>query len=419
MQALTLDAAELAGWLRLSTTPGVSRRRARRLLAHFGLPPAIFAASYAQLCALAGDTAAAALQRAPHGLEQQLAATVAWLAQAGCHLLTLADPAYPPRLLETPDPPTLLYVRGKLAGLHQPGLAVVGSRHASAQGLAHARSFAQAFAQAGLAVISGMALGVDGAAHEGALAAGGVTVAVLGTGVDRIYPARHRALAEQLAEHGTLVSEWPLGTQAKAAHFPQRNRLIAGLAHGVLVVEAAAQSGSLITAHLANDMGRDVYAIPGSIHSALSRGCHRLIKEGARLVESVADVLDDLAWVTPIKPAEPAAPVIPVNSASAAQPVNALNPAIETSASWHPANAVLPRSAVQLDPQALRVLQALGSDAAPPDLLAERTGLEPARLQAALLQLELAGCVTWLACGRVAPHFSAAPGTHPSHPEAG
>jgi len=382
MRTLTLSEIEVAAWLRLTTTPGISRALARSLLAALGVPQNIFAASHSVLSAIAGRAAASAVQQAPPPeLAARVAATVAWLAQADCHLVTLADPAYPPMLLNSADPPILLYVRGRLRLLHTPALAMVGSRHASAQGLANAHNFAAALAHAGLTIVSGMALGIDGAAHQGALAAGGTTVAVVGTGVNRVYPSRHGALAQQLAQRGALISEWPLDAPPLPGHFPQRNRLIAGLARAVLVVEAAAQSGSLITARLANEMGRDVYAIPGSIHATLTKGCHHLIKEGAKLVESVEDVLQELGWT-----AEPScAPTEP-------------NPG--------GLQAAAAPDSLPLDADAKRVLGALGHDAAAPDLLAERTGLSAGRLQAALLALELAGRIALLPCGRIAPHFS-------------
>jgi DNA processing protein len=207
--------------------------------------------------------------------------------------VTLGDPAYPAQLLETSDPPTLLYVRGNPALLQRRGLAVVGSRNATPQGLQTATSFARTLAAQGIAIISGLALGIDAAAHKGALAAGGETIAVIGTGIDRLYPARNKPLALEIIEHGAIVSEFPLGTPAVAHNFPRRNRIISGLSRGVLVVEAAPESGSLITARLAAEQGREVFAIPGSIHSPVARGCHKLIKQGAKLVETAQDILEE------------------------------------------------------------------------------------------------------------------------------
>lgn len=413
MQTLFLTEGEIAAWLRLTTTPGISRTLARQLLAALGIPQNIFEAPYSALCTIAGHEVAAVLQQGPPPeFAQRIAATLAWQKQAECHLVTLADPAYPPMLLDTADPPTLLYVRGRLQLLHTPALAIVGSRHASAQGLANARAFAATCASAGLTIVSGMALGIDGAAHEGALAAGGGTVAVVGTGVNRVYPARHGALAQRLAQHGALISEWPLDTPPRPGHFPQRNRLIAGLARGVLVVEAAAQSGSLITARLANEMGRDVFAIPGSIHSALTKGCHYLIKEGAKLVESAEEVLEDLG-----RPAGP--PIACTETAPRDKPLKARKlglgfasdngidkDRLPPSARPHATQRLkAPAAKLPLDADALAVLRALGHDAAAPDLLAERTGLSAARLQAALLNLEMTERIALMPCGRIAPHF--------------
>jgi len=220
--------------------------------------------------------------------------TLQWAAQAGHALLTLADTEYPKQLLEIPDPPALLYVTGNVKLLSSSALAVVGSRNATPQGMKNAQSFARTLSEAGLAIVSGLALGVDSAAHRGGLEGRGSTIAVLGTGIDIVYPRRNQALAEEIASRGTLVSEFPLGAPPNAANFPRRNRLISGLARGCLVVEAALDSGSLITARLAAEQGREVLAIPGSIHSPLSKGCHALIKQGAKLVESAQDVLEEL-----------------------------------------------------------------------------------------------------------------------------
>jgi DNA processing protein len=220
--------------------------------------------------------------------------TLQWAARAGHALLTLADTEYPQQLLEIPDPPALLYVTGDVKLLSSSALAVVGSRNATPQGMKNAQSFARTLSEAGLAIVSGLALGVDSAAHRGGLEGRGSTIAVLGTGIDIVYPGRNQALAEEIASRGALVSEFALGAPPNAANFPRRNRLISGLARGCLVVEAALDSGSLITARLAAEQGREVLAIPGSIHSPLSKGCHALIKQGAKLVESAQDVLEEL-----------------------------------------------------------------------------------------------------------------------------
>ncbi|MGN6390015.1 MAG: DNA-processing protein DprA [Burkholderiaceae bacterium] len=351
------------GWLRLALTPGVGPETGRRLLAAFGLPEAIFAAGVAALMKVVSERVALALAAAPTPeIADRIDVTLDWLAQPGNRLLTLADDDYPRALLDIPDPPLMLYAKGRVELLHQPSLAVVGSRNATAQGIANAERFAEAFSAAGLTVVSGLALGIDAAAHAGALRhAGGSTVAVIGTGCDIVYPARHRGLAHRIADGGCIVSEYPLGTPAIAANFPRRNRIISGLARGVLVVEAAAQSGSLITARTAADQGRDVFAIPGSIHSPLAKGCHQLIRQGAKLVESAEHVLEELRL--------PAAATIP-----GATTGNALPP----SGAEHP------------------LLRALGHDPASIDTLAARTGMDVARLQAALLALELDGRVEQL-----------------------
>jgi DNA processing protein len=295
------DAEELAGWIRLEQTPGVGPDTARKLLSAFGLPENIFTADYSALCKTVPERIAQALLASP---SEQTAAliekTCAWSGHPGNCVLTLADSGYPPNLLDIPDPPLILYVKGRLELLTRRAIAIVGSRNATVQGAANARQFANTLSRAGFTIISGLALGIDAAAHQGALQAEGdsspgSTVAVIGTGADIVYPARNRDLAHQIAERGCIVSEYALGTPAIAANFPRRNRIISGLACGVLVVEAAAQSGSLITARMALEQGRDVFAIPGSIHSPLSRGCHLLIKQGAKLVESAGDILEEIA----------------------------------------------------------------------------------------------------------------------------
>jgi len=345
-----------AAWLRLTLTPGIGGETQRKLLAAFGLPEAIYAAGYAAIRGVVGDKPAQLLlgPEAERDIEPAIDAALAWAEQDGCHLLTLADAQYPQGLLQTADPPSLLYVRGNPALLNTPGIAIVGSRNATPQGNKTAEDFAKTLAARGLTIVSGLALGIDGAAHRGALAGAGNTIAVIGTGLDRVYPARHKALATQIAEHGAIVSEFPLGTPALAANFPRRNRIISGLSRGVLLVEAALQSGSLITARLAGEQGREVFAIPGSIHSPLARGCHQLIKQGAKLVESANDVLEELGWMTP--PANPASRLI----------------------DDHP------------------ILAALGHDPCTVDELAARTELPTEQLLAQLLTLELDGQIAGL-----------------------
>jgi len=355
---------ELAAWLRLLLTPGLGRTTARQLLAAFGLPEAIWARSPDSWDGVVEPPLAKAMAQPPEGFEATLSAHERWLAQDGArHVLTLADPRYPASLLDTADPPLMLFVHGRLESLSHPQrLAVVGSRNPTPQGAQNAEAFAQSLAASGLCIVSGLALGVDGAAHEGALRAGGLTLAVVGTGLDRVYPSRHRDLAHRIVAHGALLSEYPLGTPPLAQNFPQRNRVIAGLSMGTLVVEAALQSGSLITARLASEQGREVFAIPGSIHSPQSRGCHALIRQGAKLVESAQDVLEELRLADPATRTEG-------------------NP--------------LTRSAGTES----QLLDALGHDPVSLDTLLARTGLPTSALQAQLLELELQGLVARLPGG--------------------
>jgi DNA processing protein len=264
----------------------------RKLLARFGAPEAVTQASAAALAQEVGSAVAAAIRTGPDAAT--LDASLAWLEHPNHHLVTLADAEYPATLLETPDPPPVLFVLGSLSLLQRPGLAVVGSRNASRAGVQDAEAFAHALSDAGLTIVSGLALGIDAAAHRGGLRGAASSIAVVGTGLDRVYPARHRDLARELGAQGALVSELPLGTPPLPGNFPRRNRIISGLARGCLVVEAALESGSLITARQALEQGREVFAVPGSIHSPMSKGCHWLIKQGAKLVESAQDVLDEL-----------------------------------------------------------------------------------------------------------------------------
>lgn len=350
-----MSGEELAAWLRLLLTPGVGTDSARKLLAAFGPPEAIFGQSVSALQAVVGIQRAHTLLTEPEELPAALQRLQDWLA-AGTdrHVLTLADKRFPAELLEMADPPLMLYVLGDLNALHHPQrLAIVGSRNPTPQGQANARHFAQTLSQTGVCIVSGLALGVDGAAHEGALEGGSPTVAVVGTGLDRVYPKRHLSLAHRIAAQGAIVSEYPLGTPPLAAHFPQRNRIIAGLSQGTLVVEAALQSGSLITARLAAEQGREVFAIPGSIHAPQSRGCHALIRQGAKLVESANDILEDLRLQTS---------------------TTSMNE--------------LPEHAQEDD-----LLKAIGHDPVSLDALQARTGLDTATLQARLLELELEGQV--------------------------
>jgi DNA processing protein len=358
-----VDPTERAAWLRLVLTPDLGPRAARELLAALGLPHAIFAAGRNVLRQVVPDALAGTLSGAPAAdIETAVGATEIWLgASPRNFLLTFADADYPRALLDTTDPPPLLFGCGRRELLAQPQIAIVGSRSSTRQGAATAESFAHALACAGLTIVSGLATGIDAAAHRGALraAAGGAaasTIAVIGTGIDVVYPPANRALTGSIRSEGLVLSEFALGAPPLPHHFPRRNRVLAGLSRGVLVVEAALRSGSLITARLAAEMGREVFAIPGSIHSPMSRGCHRLIKDGAKLVESAQDVLQELRWPVVAAPA----------AAHSAEPAAALPPARQA------------------------VLAALGHDPVDLDTLAARCGRDTGSLSADLLELELA-----------------------------
>ncbi|ALK87377.1 DNA-processing protein DprA [Limnohabitans sp. 63ED37-2] len=373
---------ELGAWLRLVLTPGVGPESTRRLLAAFGEPQAIFGQTETALCQVVSTKQAQALQLMPDGCAELTQDTLDWLQAAKgpsrC-VITLGDADYPAPLLDIPDPPLMLYALGQttqLATLQtQHALAMVGSRNPTPQGAENARAFACSLAASGLTVVSGLALGVDGAAHEGALqgslqsgfqvgASGPLaTIAVVGTGLDRVYPRQHRDLAHRIAQHGLILSEYPLGTPPLAPNFPRRNRLISGLSQATLVVEAALQSGSLITAKQALEQGRDVMAIPGSIHSTQAKGCHALIKQGAKLVESAQDVLEELR--------------LPAPDAQQALDLQA------------PTQEDAPTSQ---DPERA-LLRALGHDPVGLDALQARCGWPTAQLQAQLLELELMGQV--------------------------
>lgn len=277
----------------LAAVSGVGAQRLRELLAAFGSPAEVFRQPQTALAHVVPTEVARAVAAGPD--QALLERTAAWLAEPGSHLLSAQGAGYPPALKELPGAPALLYVKGDVALLATPAIAIVGSRNATPQGVGNAEAFARELSGAGLCIVSGLALGIDAAAHRGGIAGVGRSIAVLGTGVDIVYPARHRALAHQLAEEGAMVSEFALGTASIAANFPRRNRIISGLSLGCLVVEAALQSGSLITARLAAEQGKEVFAIPGSIHSPLSKGCHALIKQGAKLAETSRDILEELA----------------------------------------------------------------------------------------------------------------------------
>ena len=381
-----MDAVELEGWLRLGLTDGVGDITARTLLQRFGLPEAIFHATESELSGCVTARQTQALLRVPDGLEHLLESTLQWLHDdpSRRRLLTLGDADYPTALLDTEDPPLMLYAMGRVEALADHftqcatrGIAIVGSRNPTPQGVQNARQFAEALGQAGLTVVSGLALGIDGAAHEGALtgyaSSGLATIAVVGTGLDRVYPRSHRDLAHQICDRGLLLSEYPLGTPPLSANFPKRNRIISGLCKGTLVVEAALKSGSLITARLAVEQGKEVFAIPGSIHATQARGCHALIKQGAKLVESAEDILEELNFT--------AAPHAPADDSGNSEP--------QASA-----------AEASLSGLELGLLDSMGFDPCGLDAIQARSGMDTATLQALLMGLELAGWVARLPGGK-------------------
>lgn len=367
-----MDRDELRAWLRLTLSPGVGNEASRKLLATFGSAQAIFEQSPEALRQLGSDRLERALLDEPPALADLLQTTLEWLAAAGDRqVVTLGDAAYPASLLNIADPPIVLYMMGTLtmpsaaaaAGLR---IAIVGSRNPTPQGEINARQFAKSFGASGMCVVSGLAMGVDGAAHDGALLGGGTTIAVVGTGLDRVYPKKHLELAHRIAAQGMIISEFPLGTPPLSANFPKRNRIISGLSQGTLVIEAALKSGSLITARMATEQGKEVFAIPGSIHSPQSRGCHWLIKQGAKLVENAEDVLEELQ--------------LPVTRQ------------IEGDTDEDD-------EASEATPADQGFMSALGFDVVSLDALQARTGLPTPELQARLLELELDGVVTRLPGG--------------------
>ncbi len=349
----------LKAWLTLSLISGLGGSNARKLLKEFGSPEAVLAASISSLKTIVKADVATEIS---NGISDELLAlTFAWLQDSNNHIVTLADSDYPQALLNITDPPLLVYVKGRLDLLNHSALAIVGSRHATPQGINNAEAFARSLSDAGLCVISGMAHGIDAAAHRGALKGQDSSIAIVGTGLDKVYPAANRDLAHALAEQGAIISEFPLCTPPLASNFPRRNRIISGMSIGCLVVEASLQSGSLITARLALEQGRDVFAIPGSIHAPQSKGCHALIKQGAKLVEAAQDILEELSGLI-VKP-----------DTSTSQAVTS------------GANAEL--------------LDHLGFDPTNIDTLAERCGLTVSQLSAMLLTLELEGRISALPGG--------------------
>lgn len=353
------DHNEFDAWLRLTLISGLGPAALRTLLREFGSPENVLAARAAELSRFVAPDIAARI--AAGGDAEGAQRALAWLADDANHLVTLGDADYPQLLLQTADPPPLLYVKGLRELLRRPALAIVGSRNATAQGVANAEDFAHALSDAGITIVSGLALGIDTAAHRGGLAGAASSIAVVGTGLDVVYPARNRDLAHELAARGALVSEFALGTPALGGNFPRRNRVISGMSRGCLVVEAALQSGSLITARFANEQGREVFALPGSIHSPLAKGCHALIKQGAKLVDSANDILEELNFAAP---------------------------------------AALVRDRPQLEAEAAQLLDLLGYEPSSGDAVCARSGLGADAVSALLLKLELHGLIESLPGGQ-------------------
>ncbi|GMQ87688.1 MAG: DNA-processing protein DprA [Gammaproteobacteria bacterium] len=350
-------------WLALHRTPGIGARSCRKLLSDYGSPSTLFHTAPAQL--RAAGIRAESVDAIAHPDWESVDRDLTWLAEPGNRLITCLDPGYPALLKEIPDPPALLFVHGDPEYLNQPQLAVVGSRNPSHDGAALARDFSAHLACCGLTITSGLASGIDGAAHQGALQVGGGTVAVTGTGLDRVYPAQHRELAHRIAENGALVSEFPPGTLPLPGNFPRRNRIISGLSLGTLVVEAALRSGSLITARTALEQGREVFAIPGSIHNPLARGCHALIREGAKLVETGDHILEELASLV---------------SLCLSQAEDNTTPKTGADKSENPA---------KLDAEYFHLLDQMGYEPVSIDQLVQRSGLTPEQVSSMLLLLEL------------------------------
>ena len=363
--------SDTTAWIALHQTLGLGNAAFCQLLTKFGSPTAIYSASISQLRELVAEDLARKINA---GINLDvIAPTLDWLKKDNAHIVTLADANYPKLLLEISNPPAVLYAIGNLKWLNQPSIAVVGSRNATPQGEKNAEEFSASLCNSGLCVISGMALGIDGAAHRGALKSNGATIAVVGTGLDIVYPARHRELAHKIAERCLIISEFPLGTPSKAQNFPRRNRLISGLSLGCLVVEANIDSGSLITARLAIEQGREVFAIPGSIHSPVTKGCHKLIKQGAKLVENTQDILEEIKNLLPASKL--------TNSQSTDSPTGLM---LDSDPS------------LDIAPEANTVLDLMGYDAINFDTLQRLTGLTTDALSAMLMLLELGSKITVL-----------------------
>ncbi|PKO44543.1 MAG: DNA-protecting protein DprA [Betaproteobacteria bacterium HGW-Betaproteobacteria-22] len=355
-------------WVSLSNISGVGSQTFYHLLKTFGSPENIYRASYNQLTEIVSAAIASEILRGP--VQADIDTLTQWLISPDNHIVTLADAEYPKSLLEISDPPPFLFAKGDLRLLNLPSIAIVGSRNASVQGEKNAEAFARDLSAYGLCIISGLALGIDGAAHRGALSANGATIAVVGTGLDIVYPAKHRDLAHQIAQRGLIISEFALGTPSKPQNFPKRNRIISGLSLGCLVVEANLQSGSQITARLAAEQGREIFAIPGSIHSPMSKGCHQLIKQGAKLVDCLQDITEELKFHTQ-------------------------NPAIAFTADSQPMVATTTE-----DTGNHLLLNAMGFEAVDLEQLVAASGLTVSEVSSMLMLLELEGKVANLAGGQ-------------------
>jgi len=368
-------------WLSLVLADGLGPKRVAALESRFDSPLEWATASPGALREAGLSERQIRSLRQPD--EERMQHCLDWLEGESRWLITRDDPLYPPLLKRIPDAPTVLFVAGDANALLYPQVAIVGSRNATPGGLGHARSFAATLARSGFVITSGLAAGVDGAAHQGCLDAGGTTIAVAGTGLDQVYPARHRDLARGIVGAGALVSQFPPGVGPLPGNFPARNRIISGMSLGVLVVEAGLKSGSLITARLASEQGREVFAIPGSVHNPLSRGCHRLIRDGARLVETADEVVEELASLAHELAAS-------IQHLLAPEPASARVGLEESSDSPH----------IEEDPEYSRLLEVIGFDPTPVDEIIERSQLTPAAVSSMLLMLELDGKVSAHAGGR-------------------
>ncbi len=367
---------ELESWIRLWRVSGIGSKKFQLLLDYFDFPAAVFAANTSQMiqAGISQKDANSILDQKSNDAAAKL--DLDWLeASDNHHIITLNSPEYPQHLKQINDAPTLLYVHGNLSILKDPQLGIVGSRNPTQSGHNNAYEFAKHLAQTGLCITSGLALGIDGVAHQGAIDGNGPTIAVIATGIDRVYPAKHRELAHKIVENGAIVSEFPVGTHPDSRHFPRRNRIISAMSYGVLVVEAALKSGSLITARLAMEQNREVFAIPGSIHNPLAKGCHQLIRQGAKLVETAEDILEEMTGVIDLN-----------DHRSVRKQPNVVNETSNISSEKSLSGAQIDNN---LDPEQSELLNAMGFDPISIDQLVVATDLDAASIAAMLLILEL------------------------------